>query len=78
MCERKEQEMKMAKEQPLFVMIITFNDRKPQFITHSNTEEALVEEATNRLREDSSVSHTYIYKPISKIERSEIKITRFD
>lgn len=75
MC--KDKEMKMAEEQPMYVMIITFNDRKPEYIIYSNTEETLVDKSTNLLRDDSTVQYIRIYKPLSKIQRAEYSITLY-
>lgn len=67
----------MAEEQPMYVMIITFNDRKPEYIIYSNTEETLVDKSTNLLRDDSTVQYIKIYKPLSKIQRAEYSITLY-
>lgn len=76
MC--KDKEMKMAKEQPLYLLIVTFNDGKPQHLQLSNDKENLISRAKSLLEKDSTAQYTFIHKPILKIERSDFKITIFD
>lgn len=75
MC--KDKEMKMAKEQPLFLLVAYFNDGRIPFMERSIILEGLQKFGENLLRNDSKCLSVVLYKPVSRTERAEFITDNF-
>lgn len=77
MCERKERELKMAKEQPLFLLVAFFKEGRNPLMERSTSLEDLQKFGENLLRNDSKCLSFICYKPISRTERAEFITDNF-
>lgn len=88
MCKDKERElalqattareMKMAKEQPLFLLVAYFNDGRIPHMERSNDTNILLKYGRNLLTKDSKAASFLIYKPMSRTQRAEFSTDMFD